>query len=244
LARLAAGDHTVSLIRPSQADDGSAALPFGSTVYQRVHEHLRADILAGRIPPGARLKIQDLASRYGLSHMPVREALQQLQGEGLVVMAPNRGATVRQMDAQFLRNIFGIREALEGYLTRQAAAMLGADDIARLRAIQAEMRAAHVQQDIHALVRLNRALHRHIEAATGNDDAIRLLDLHSNLIGALRIRVGYRPGRVEAVLREHDSLIEALAARDASAAGAIHDLHMRAARDDMVQALVEHDPIA
>lgn len=235
------GDHAVSLIRPDAPDDARAALPFGSTVYQRVHEHLRAEILAGRIPPGARLKIQDLATRYGLSHMPVREALQQLQGEGLVVMAPNRGATVRRMDAQFIRNIFGIREALEGYLTRQAASMIGVEDIARLRAIQSELRAMHAQRDVQGVVRLNRIFHRAIEGATGNDDAIRLLDLHSNLIGALRTRVGYRPGRVEAVLREHDALIEALAAHDASAAGAIHDLHMRAARDDILQALAESD---
>jgi DNA-binding GntR family transcriptional regulator len=233
----------LSLIRPDDTDDAREALPFGSTVYQRVHERLRADILAGRLAPGTRLKIQDLATRYGLSHMPVREALQQLQGEGLVVMAPNRGATVRRMDAQFIRNIFGIREALEGYLTRQAAVVLGAEDIARLRAIQSELRAAHMQRDVQGVVRLNRSFHRTIEAATGNDDAIRLLDLHSNLIGALRTRVGYRPGRVEAVLREHDSLIEALAARDAAAAGAIHDLHMRAARDDIVQALAEADAV-
>lgn len=233
----------MSLIRPDDAEDARAALPFGSTVYQRVHDHLRAEILAGRIAPGARLKIQDLATRYGLSHMPVREALQHLQGEGLVVMAPNRGTTVRRMDAQFIRNIFGIREALEGYLTRQAASVLDAGHIARLRAVQSDLRAAHAQHDIQGVVRLNRSFHRTIEGATGNDDAIRLLDMHSNLIGALRTRVGYRPGRVEAVLREHDALIEALAMRDATAAGAIHDLHMRAARDDILHALAEADAV-
>lgn len=232
----------MSLIRPPD-DAEDAALPaFGSTVYQRVHEHLRAEIIAGRIPPGARLKIQELATRYGLSHMPVREALQQLQGEGLVVMAPNRGATVRRMDAAFVRNIFGIREALEGYLTRQAAAVLRGEDIVALRAIQARMRAAHRTRDMAGLIRLNRAFHRAIEGAAGNDEAIRLLDLHSNLIGALRLRVGYRPGRIQTVLREHDALIDALAAGDAAAAGAIHDGHIRAARDDILQAMAEAGP--
>lgn len=235
--------QTLSIIRPAELSALTEALPFGSTVYQRVHEHLRAEILAGRIPPGSRLKIQELAARLGLSHMPVREALQQLQGEGLVVMAPNRGATVRRMDAQFVRNIFGIREALEGYLTRQAAGMLGGPEIARLRDIQAELRDVHARQDVQAVVRLNRAFHRTIEAATGNDDAIRLLNLHSNLIGALRTRVGYRPGRVEAVLQEHDALIDALAAADAGRAGAIHDRHIQAARDDILLALAEADGV-
>jgi DNA-binding GntR family transcriptional regulator len=228
----------VSLIRPS-APGEAAALPFGSTVYQRVHEHLRADILSGRIAPGTRLKIQDLAARFGLSHMPVREALQHLQGEGLVILAPNRGATVRRMDAAFVRNVFAIREALEGYLTRQAAGMMDAAAIAALRRLQAEMRRERHGRDPALIARLNRAFHRTVEAATGNDEAIRLLDLHSGLLGTLRARFGYRRGRLQAVLREHDALIEALARGDADAAGTLHDRHIRGARDDLLQAMEE-----
>jgi DNA-binding GntR family transcriptional regulator len=227
----------VSLIRPDEAAANAAALPFGSTVYQRVHEHLRAEIVAGRIAPGARLKIQDLAARYGLSHMPVREALQQLQGEGLVILAPNRGATVRAMDAQFVRDVFGIREALEGYLTRQAATRLTAQDIAALQAIQRGMKRAKAAGDVGAVIRGNRAFHRTIEAAAGNEEAMRVLALHAELIGALRGRFGYRPGRIGAVLREHQELIDALARGDAAAAGAIHDAHIRGARDDLLAAL-------
>ncbi|HEY4250080.1 MAG TPA: GntR family transcriptional regulator [Roseomonas sp.] len=214
-----------------------SALPFGSTVYQRVHEHLREEILAGRIPPGSRLKIQDLASRYGLSQMPVREALQQLQGEGLIVLAPNRGATVRRMDAQFVHDIFAIREALEGFLTRQAAPLLDAARIDALRGIQAAMTRAHALRDLPATIRLNRSFHRTIESATGNDEAIRMLELHSSLIGALRTRFGYQDGRVETVLREHQAMLDALVRGDAAAAGAIHDAHIRAARDDLLAAM-------
>jgi DNA-binding GntR family transcriptional regulator len=236
----------MSLIRPEsqirpEPDDAASALPFGSTVYQRVHELLRAEIVSGRIAPGTRLKIQDVAARLGLSHMPVREALQHLQGEGLVVLAPNRGATVRRMDAAFVRNIFAIREALEGYLTRQAAGLIGADGIARLREVQAALRRANAAGDVTAAIRLNRAFHRTIEEATGNDEAIRLLDLHSSLIGALRTRYGYRRGRLAAVLREHDALIAALARGDAAEAGRLHDRHIQAARDDMLAAMAEAD---
>jgi DNA-binding GntR family transcriptional regulator len=225
----------MSLIRTLEPAAG--ALPFGSTIYQRVHEHLRAEIIAGRIPPGARLKIQDLAQRYGLSHMPVREALQQLQGEGLVVLAPNRGATVRRMDAQFVRNLFGIREALEGYLTRQAATRLAPGDFDVLRSIHRDMKRARAAGDVAAVIRGNRGFHRTIEAAAGNDEALRLLSLHGELIAAIRSRFGYRPGRIATVLREHQALLDALAAGDADAAGAIHDAHIRGARDDLLDAL-------
>jgi DNA-binding GntR family transcriptional regulator len=215
------------------------ALPFGSTVYQRVHEQLRTEIISGRLPAGARLKIHDLAARFGLSHMPVREALQHLQGEGLVVMAPNRGATVRRMDAAFVRHLFDIREALEGFLTRQAAPMMDQATLARLRAISDAFDAAGRAGDAAAMVHNNRAFHRAIMEVTGNQEALRLLDLHTYLIGALRTRFGYGPGRAAQTSREHAVLLKALARRDAEAAGRIHDIHIRHARDDLLRVLAE-----
>jgi DNA-binding GntR family transcriptional regulator len=213
------------------------ALPFGATVYQRVHEQLRAEIISGRLPAGSRLKIQDLATRFGLSHMPVREALQQLQGEGLVVMAPNRGATVRRMDATFVRHLFDIREALEGFLTRQAAGMIDAPTLGRLRAISDAFDAAGRAGDAAAMVASNRAFHRAIMEVTGNDEALRLLDLHTYLIGAMRLRFGYGAGRAAQTSREHAALLRALTRRDAEAAGRIHDTHIRHARDDLLRVL-------
>jgi DNA-binding GntR family transcriptional regulator len=218
--------------------DGAALpLPFGSTVYQRVHERLRDDIVSGRIQGGTRLKIADLASRLGLSQMPVREALQQLQGEGLVILAPNRGATVRRMDGDFVRHVFDIREALEGFLTRQAATRMDAATLARLRAVSTAFDAAADAGDTAGQVRLNRAFHRTILSVTGNDEALRLLELHGGLIGAMRMRFGYGPGRAEQVRREHAALLRALARGDADAAGRIHDIHIRHARDDLLRAL-------
>jgi len=229
---------------PPDADDPAAdalgaapGLPLASTIYQRVHEQLREEIIDGRLPPGARLKTAELAARYGLSQMPIREALLQLQGEGLVVLLPNRGATVRQLDARFVRNIFDIREGLEGWLTRQAATCIDAPRIARLRAIQAAIEAAMEARDLRGHVRLNMLFHTTLLEATGNDEAIRLLDMHGYLIGAMRMRFGHRPGRGEAVCEEHRAMIDALARGDAQAVGAIHDRHIASARDDMLAAI-------
>ena len=62
---------------------------------------LRDDIISGSLPFGSRLRIDELATRYGVSHMPIREALRELHGEGLVVIEPNRGARVRSIDLSF-----------------------------------------------------------------------------------------------------------------------------------------------
>lgn len=214
--------------------------PMGTTTYQRVRDRIRRDIIAGRIAPGSRLKIADLALLYGLSQMPVREALQQLQGEGLVTLSPNRGASVRRMDAQFIRNLFDIREALEGFLTHQAAALVTPDLIGQLRGIQHRYDALVTAGDWPALEPVNREFHEAILGVTGNAEAIRLLDQHTAIIGVLRSRHGYAPGRLATIQQEHWSLVEALECRDAAAAQAIHARHVRHAGDDML-AMMQKD---
>ena len=74
--------------------------------------------MSGELPFGARLRIDDLASRYGVSHMPVREALRVLHGEGLVVIEPNRGARVRTIHRGYIEDLFDVRTALEQLMSR------------------------------------------------------------------------------------------------------------------------------
>jgi DNA-binding GntR family transcriptional regulator len=225
-------------------DDRETELPLASTITQRVQEKLRNDIIAGRIAPGARLKIADLAQRFGLSHMPVREALQALQGEGLVTLSPNRGASVRAIDATLIRNLFGIREALEGYLAAEAAASITPAAIAVLRQLDAAYAAAAQRGDVPAMVSLNKALHREVHRAAGNQEAVRLLDQHAALIGSLRVGFGYAPGRPEAIQAEHRALIDALERGDGAAAKAIQAAHVRNARDDMLTLLTRQQAAA
>src|SRR5918993_5195703 len=86
--------------------------------HRRLHDLIRKDIVRGHLKPEARLVVADLATRYGTSSNPVREALHQLQGEGIVVISHNRGARVRAVDEDFVRNIFDIRALIEPYLAR------------------------------------------------------------------------------------------------------------------------------
>ncbi len=83
-----------------------------------IYERLRDDIIQGRFVANERLKVSELAERMGTSTNPVREALQQLRGEGFVVMMPNRGARVRTIDETFVRDIFEIEVLIEPALTR------------------------------------------------------------------------------------------------------------------------------
>ena len=101
-----------------------------------LYELIREDIIEGRLKPNERLVVADLAERHGTSTNPVREALQLLRGEGFVIFAPNRGARVRPIDQDFVRDIYEIGVLIEPALTRWFVGMATDEDIAELERIQ------------------------------------------------------------------------------------------------------------
>ena len=92
-----------------------SALPADPVEEGSIYELIRNDIISGQLRANERLKVVDLAKRYGTSTNPIREALQQLQGEGLVVIAPNKGATVRTIDEHLIREIYEVNAVLDGF---------------------------------------------------------------------------------------------------------------------------------
>ncbi len=95
--------------RPPAGIDPIGTSSEGASVYQLI----RDDIIAGRLKPNERLVAADLAGRHGTSTNPVREALQLLRGEGFVIFTLNRGARVRPIDEEFIRNIYEISALIE-----------------------------------------------------------------------------------------------------------------------------------
>ena len=106
----------------------------GMTNYDMLRDAIREDIVAGLFPPGSRLKVSDLTERYNISAIPIRDALQQLCGEGFVAIEPNRGASVREIDAKFLNQIYEIRRAVESYFVQRLAERVTRADITGLAA--------------------------------------------------------------------------------------------------------------
>ncbi len=195
-----------------------------------VGQRIRDDIVAGVLGFGERVTIDALASRYDVSHMPVREALRELQGEGLVVSEPNRGARVRMVDANFVDHLFEIRIALEVMLIRRAAHRSGPRDIEALRSIEddleREIRAGHYP----GVVAHNRAFHQAINRIADNVDALPIIDKHWTLLAALWRHYGYGESRFAGVVNDHRHLISALEAHDSDAAALIMGAHSNKAK--------------
>src|SRR6187431_2890956 len=104
----------------------------------RVRDLLEEAILEGDLKPGERLRAEALAQRYGTSRTPVREALLQLEAQGLVEVEPNRGAVVRPFDRADLLDLYEVRALLEPAAAARAARRIGPDDIGRLEQLCAE----------------------------------------------------------------------------------------------------------
>lgn len=206
-----------------------------------VCDRLRQDILVGAFPFGGRLKIDDLAERYATSHMPIREALRQLQGEGLVNVEPNRGARVRKVDMEFVRDLFDLRIALESMLARRAADRITPAQIDAIVRIEDELEMHAAHSDFPDVLSCNQAFHAVINDAAGNVEAIRVLDRHWNIIIALWGRHGYGAERAAGVISDHRQIIVALKQRDAEGAAILATAHAAKAKQEMLRRLMLQD---
>lgn len=121
-----------------------------------IAENLRDDILLGRLLPGSRIGQQAIAERFDASRIPVREALKQLESEGLITIVPNSGAWVARLDATEFDQIYKLREQVESFAIRESLIHLTSAQIVRLRELVVEISAA---ADVEEFLRLDREFH-------------------------------------------------------------------------------------
>ncbi|MGN6769409.1 MAG: GntR family transcriptional regulator [Rhizobiaceae bacterium] len=200
-----------------------------------VPERIRHEIVAGILPFGGRVTIDELASRYGVSHMPVREALRELRGEGLVIIEPNRGARIRPIDQKFVANLFETRSALEIMLSRRAADRFKPEEANGLERIEDELESEIARCNWDAVLVSNRRFHQLVNRVADNPDALALVDRHWLLIAALWQRYGYGPERFAGVASDHRYLIKCFRNNDAEGAAVLMGAHVLKARQELLE---------
>ncbi len=190
-----------------------------------VYELIREDIVEGRLRANERLIVSDLARRHGTSTNPVREALQVLRGEGFVIITPNRGARVRPIDQDFIRDISEIGMLIEPVLTRWFVGMATYDDIAELERIQGLIE----ENDFADPLRhseLDTAFHTVMYERHYNRHAAELWWKHREVLRAVGRRFDFTLARRAAILREHRELIACVRAQDADRAAEVIERHV------------------
>lgn len=190
-----------------------------------VYERIRDEIISGRFGPNERLKVGDLAALYGTSTNPIREALQQLRGEGFVLIEPNRGARVRPIDEDFVRDIFEIEVLIEPALTRWFVSIADDTDIAKIEAVQAEIEKLNFADPARHGA-LDTRFHQLMYDRHYNRHAAELWWKHREILRAISRRYPTSLSRRVAVMREHRELIGCLKAQDADGAAAVVARHV------------------
>jgi DNA-binding GntR family transcriptional regulator len=196
--------------------------PLGA-VRERVTAALRREIIAGDLRPGDRLVERELAERFGVSRVPVREAIRSLVAEGFVHFETPRRTVVRRLTPTDVKELFELREALEVYAAGLAASRATPEDLAEVRALLDRAAAATEAGDAEAITDVNSRLHDRIVAMAGNSLLTEALE---PVAGRLRWMTR-RNEEWSQLLVEHRELYEAIASGDPDRARAHALTHVR-----------------
>lgn len=201
-------------------DEKPLELSQGQEAYRRILDEVRA----GYLMPGDRLMEVELAKRLGFSRTPVREAIRQLESDGVVTHVPRVGAAIRSLDHAEISELYDMRTVLEGTAARFAARAASEVELAELADIHAAMAAGEgdpyvLNRQFHAAL-LDAARNRFLKKAVAS--------IHTTLLilGPTTLR---EEERAEDALREHAAILEGLQARDQEAAEQAMRAHIAAA---------------
>ncbi|MCX4810296.1 GntR family transcriptional regulator [Streptomyces sp. NBC_01239] len=196
--------------------------PLGA-VRERVLANLRQEIIAGRLGPGDRLVERELAERFGVSRVPVREAIRALVAEGFVHFETPRRAVVRPLTPNDVQELFELREALEVYAAGLAASRATPEELAEVAELLDRAAAATEAGDAEVITDINSRLHDSIVTMAGNTLLTAALE---PVAGRLRWMTR-RNEEWPQLLVEHRELYEAIASGDPDRARAHALAHVR-----------------
>lgn len=200
------------------------------TLRETVASELRSAIIAGELEPGVVYSAPSLGKRFGVSSTPVREAMQELENEGLVTVVPNKGFRVTEVSEADLDHIAEIRLLIEPQVMRQLAPSITAADTAELRVIAQRCLQAAQEGDLVGYMEADTAFHRRILIHSGNPRLTSLvqdLRAHSRLLG---LRALADEGLLARSAQEHLDMVELMETQDAAALERLmrrHIVHVR-----------------
>ena len=227
----------------------SMTLPSHRQLRYLVAERLRAAILDGELKAGEWLRQERLAQEYGVSQMPVREALKELAAEGLVEHVPYRGVRVVAFAPHDVEDLYAHRAFLEGRAAHAAATVINAGELAELKRLHGAMLSHMASEQIVEYRTLNRQFHQLIVASSRRPYLIRSLAqiwasfpsmLWSNFASTALNPLPERDARDP---QEHSAIIDALERRDAQAAERAARLHIDGAGELLSSALAQQQAL-
>jgi len=199
-----------------------------STIFEKIRE----DILIGKYVSGEKIVEAKLAEEFGVSRTPVREALKQLELDGLVDNIPNRGVLVKGISKQDIDDIFTIRIAIEGIAVKWAIERMEESDLEKMKEIFELMEFYTFKKDLDKIAELNTKFHEVIYNATKSRYLEHVLTDFQFFMKTTRYKSLRAPGRMESTLEEHREVLEAFANKDIDRAAKAIREHVNNSREN------------
>jgi DNA-binding GntR family transcriptional regulator len=207
------------------------------TLREKIYQKIRDDIMYGRFVPGERLVETRLVKEFNASRTPIREALRQMETEGMITFQRNRGITVTKLSTKEVDEIYTLRCLLEGFAARLSAEKCIKKDLVYLSNLQKKLEKAARDFELVDWLENNSLFHNYFLDNCENSNLIQVLD-------ALKRRVyryqytGIRiPGHFEAYLAHHRAIIEACESKNGKKAEKYMRIHLEKVRDVLLDYL-------
>ena len=215
-----------------------------TSIRKRAENAMRDAILYGSLQPGQKLSERELCARLGVSRTLLREALQQLQAEGLITNIIHKGPSVAVISEEDAREIYDARQLIEGHLAYGFTVRATEEDIDRLALAVDALRAAGIEASPSDMLQAKNGFYKVLFAGSGNQVLAQMLQTLNNRVTMLRRQTLSTPGRLEQTLAELDGIVEAIRRRDAAAASSLCRAHVEQAASIALASFAAETPDA
>jgi DNA-binding GntR family transcriptional regulator len=206
--------------------------PDSRTLASKTYEDIKADIVQGIIPQGAKIVESDLALKYGISRGPLREAIHRLEQLKLIVRVPHAGSKVVTLDSNTVKDIYQARESLEGMAARLAARLMSDEEIDSLRKLLENHQKTISQSEGHVYFQSEGDIDFHFRIAAASQNSWILEKLNGELYQLIRmcrlqlLKIRNNP---HTALEQHRQIALAIANRDEELAEILMRRHISGA---------------
>lgn len=228
------------------SNNSDAASAKTQTLADDVFSQMRDAIVRGDLAPGAKINEPQLATQYGISRGPLREAIRRLEGAKLVEIKPNAGAKVISLNKSQAIEIYEIRESLESLACRLAAEKASTEDCCKLRDLLTAHEAQIQSEDGRLYYQKAGDLdfHYQIVNLSGNRRLFDLLcgELY-HLLRLCRVKTSSQPSRPERAFKEHHHIVDAIEQGDGELAEILMRRHISNAKEMLISQLDQIDKV-
>jgi DNA-binding GntR family transcriptional regulator len=201
-------------------------------VYRRIRDGIRS----GKYRSGHRLREAELAAHLKVSRTPIREAIRRLVSDGLVELSPSRGVMIIELDKQKVREMYALRETLEGAVARYSAQHASPNEIQAMRALLQRERQTSSPQEV---ARINRLFHQNMQEASHNRYLVHTLHMLYDVLAVLPGNPFEIPTRMKEATEEHAAVLSAIETRQPERAEELARRHIQNAGVARIQQMFE-----